>query len=247
MLLVSTRLPGDLPMPRADWALFLDLDGTLLDFAPRPDAVTVPASLAPALLAGASALSGALAVVSGRDIATLDALLHPARVPAAGSHGAELRIGAEAAVIRHAPPIPAALVAAAAAEAAARGLHLETKPVSLVLHYREAPERAAGAEAAMSRLAALAGPAYEILPAALALELRPRGFDKGRAVAALMATPPFAGRRPFFLGDDVTDRQGIAAARALGGDGALVGTDIAARPADVRAWLAALPALLGQA
>lgn len=236
----------DLPIPADDWALFLDLDGTLIDFAPTPDAARAPAGLATALRDAARALDGALAIVSGREIAAIDRLLAPARLPAAGCHGGELRPCPDCPVARHAPPLDPALVAEAAALAAAEGLHLEVKATGLALHVRACPDREPAALALALHLAARAGAAYEVLAGVLVREIRPRGFDKGRAVRALMAAPPFAGRRPLFLGDDVTDRDGIAAARALGGTGMLLGHDTPAGPAEVRAWLAALPQALGR-
>ncbi len=235
-----------LPPPQHDWGLFLDLDGTLIDFAPTPSAASAPAGLATALEKASAALGGALAIVSGREITAIDRLVSPARLAAAGCHGGELRPCPDCAVVRHAPPLDPALVAEAAALAEAEGLHLEVKATGLALHVRACPDREAAAHALARHLAARAGEGYEVLPGILVWELRPRGFDKGRAVRALMQASPFAGRRPFFLGDDVTDRDGIAAARALGGDGMLLGHDTPAGPAQVRAWLAALPRALGQ-
>lgn len=235
-----------LPIPGHDWALFLDLDGTLIDFAPTPSAARAPETLPSALLKAAAALGGALAIVSGREIAAIDRLLAPARLAAAGCHGGEIRACPDCVVSRHAPPLDPALVAEAAALAEAEGLHLEVKATGLALHVRACPDREAAAHALALHLAARAGPGYEVLPGALVREIRPRGFDKGRAVRALMEPPPFAGRRPLFLGDDVTDRDGIAAARALGGEGILLGHDTPAGPAEVRAWLAALPEALAR-
>lgn len=239
------QAPG-LPRPDGDWALFLDLDGTLIDFAPRPEAARAPSDLAGQLLAAEAALGGALAILSGRPVAMIDRLLAPARLAAAGCHGAELRALPAGPAQRLTPGPDAGLQAAAAALAAAEGLHLEVKPAGLVLHYRGRPDRAAAARAAAQRLLEAAGPEFEILPAVLAFELRPRGFHKGMALRTLMAAPPFRGRRPVFIGDDVTDLDGIAAARALGGAGLLLGRDAAAGPAEMRAWLAALPGALGR-
>ncbi len=241
----SSRLE-ELPPPCSDWALFLDLDGTLIDFAPTPSAARAPAGLASALRDAAAALEGALAIVSGREISAIDRLLAPARLAAAGCHGGELRHCPDCAVLRQAPPLDPALVAEATALAEAEGLHLEVKATGLALHVRVCPDREAAAHALALHLAARAGSDYEVLPGEMVREIRPRGFDKGRAVRALMEASPFAGRRPFFLGDDVTDRDGIAAARALGGDGVLLGCDTAAGPAEVRAWLSALPKALAR-
>ncbi len=235
-----------LPRPDAGWALFLDLDGTLIDFAPTPEAATAPPELPDLLRAAEAALGGALAIVSGRAVETIDRLLAPARLVAAGCHGAELRAVAAGVAQRLAPAPSEALRDAAAAIAQDAGLHLETKPSGLVLHYRATPGRAAEARRAAAALLAEAGPDFEILPAAMAFELRPRGFDKGMALRTLMAGAPFHGRRPVFIGDDVTDRDGIAAARTLGGTGVLLGHDVSGGPAEMRAWLAALPEAIGR-
>jgi trehalose 6-phosphate phosphatase len=235
-----------LPRPDAGWALFLDLDGTLIDFAPTPEAARAPPEL-PALLRDAeAALGGALAIVSGRAVEMIDRLLAPARLVAAGCHGAELRARHAGVAQRLAPAPSDAVRDAAASLARSAGLHLETKPCGLVLHYRTAPGLAAEARRAAAALLAEAGPDFEILPAVMAYELRPRGFDKGMALRTLMAGAPFSGRRPVFIGDDVTDRDGIAAARALGGDGVLLGHDVPGGPAEMRAWLAALPEAIGR-
>lgn len=244
MSCTDTQPPGQapgLPRPDRDWALFLDLDGTLIDFAPRPDAAFAPRGLADALLAAAAALGGAVAIVSGRPVGVIDGLLAPARLPAAGCHGAELRVMATGPTQRMVPAPSARLLGAGEAIAAASGLLLETKPSGLALHYRATPDRAREARDAAEALLAEAGPEYELMPAVLAFELRPRGFDKGMAVRTLMGAAPFAGRRPVFVGDDITDLDGIAAASAMGGAGVLLGRDAEAGPAEVRAWLAALP------
>lgn len=233
-----------LPRPSHDWALFLDLDGTLIDIAPRPDAVRAEPDLPPSLIAASDALGGALAIVSGRPVDFIDALLAPARLPAAGSHGAELRRSAEASTLFQAQPPADDVVRHAETESLRLGLHLERKPSGIVLHFRQHPALESAARLLIAELASLAGPAFEILPASMAFELRPHGYDKGSAVRALMRALPFAGRRPFFIGDDVTDDHGIEAARALGGGGMRLGVHVDAGPPDVRAWLASLPRLL---
>ena len=228
------------PEIEAGWALFLDLDGTLLDIASRPDAVVVPAGLTGALAGAAARLGGALAVVSGRARATVDALLAPLTLPGGFGHGAELRdaagrLGEPGAVPAPPPHWARALEAFAATRP---GLLLECKPHGLALHYRAAPDHAAAARAALAAVAAEAARDFELLPAHMAFEIRPRVATKARAVAALMVSPPFRGRRPVFVGDDVTDEDGMAEARRRGGFGLHVGRDFAGGPAEVRAWLA---------
>lgn len=228
--------PPTLP-PAPLSALLLDLDGTLLDFAPTPQAVLVPPDLPASLARLARRLDGALAIITGRPVAQVEALL-PGLVPViAGEHGAALRPAPDAPEIRaRAPNLPPGWLARA--ESAARGHPgslLEIKPASLVLHFRGAPAAGAPFGALLAELAAEA-PGFHLVEGAMAWELRPRGIDKGGALRAILDLPAFAGRRPVFIGDDVTDQDAIAAARALGGVGLLVAESFGT-PEAVRAWL----------
>ncbi|MBR0683492.1 trehalose-phosphatase [Roseomonas eburnea] len=227
------------PEIEAGWALFLDLDGTLLDIAPEPDAVVVPATL-PGTLAGLSArLGGALAIVSGRARGNVDRLLAPLALPGGFGHGAELRdADGRPAETDSMPPLPDDWPAHLSRFVERRpGLILERKPHGLALHFRAVPEYGAAVRAIMEDLVSEAV-GFMLLPAHMAFEIRPRAATKARAVEALMATPPFRGRRPVFVGDDVTDEDGMAAARRFGGFGLHVGRDFTGGPAEVRAWLA---------
>jgi len=218
-------------------ALLLDLDGTLLDFAPRPDAVHLPHSLRSDLTFLYGALGGALAIVTGRRLDDVDGLLAPLRLPVAAEHGGELRRTPDGQVTRqHAAKLPPGWDLAAREFAAAdpRLVH-EAKSAGFVLHYRLAPDRGDTALAFLRKLIAETD-GFEILSAAQAWELRPCGVDKGNAVRALMKEPSFAGRIPIFIGDDVTDEDAIAAAQAMGGNGLRV-ADAFGSPAAVRAWL----------
>lgn len=225
-------------------AVFLDVDGTLLDFAPRPDAVSVPPPLRDTLQALHRRLGGAVALVSGRPLGVLDALFHPLRLPGAGMHGLERRNGGRS---TPAPPVPDALARVrdeARAFAAERpGTLIEDKGTGIGLHWRNAPEHGGAmrgfAETALARL-----PGYRLQHGDHVAELRPDGADKGDAIAALLAEPPFRGRRPLFVGDDLTDEHGFAVVNARDGISVLVGDrePSAARhglrdTAAVHAWL----------
>lgn len=241
--MTTPRPPSALPGPTdviSRAALLLDLDGTLLDLAPRPDAVAPAPGLLDHLARLHAALGGALAVVTGRRLDDLDRILHPLVLPAAAEHGAALRPTPGQAARRAAvAAAPAAWRAAAEAFVAAHpGTLLEPKTAGFVLHYRLAPAHGPAARALMQGFAG-AGQGFGLLRADHAWELRPEGIHKGIAVRALMAAPPFAGRLPLFIGDDVTDEDGIAAAEALGGQGFLV-PDSFGSPAAVRTWLATL-------
>lgn len=218
-------------------ALLLDVDGTLLDFAPAPEAVVVPPGLLATLHRIKMDLGGALGVISGRAIEPVDRLLGDAPYAVAGEHGGAIRHAPGGPIERPAlPAAPGAWVEAAEQAAAAHpGARVETKARGFVLHYRGAPHAGPGFGALLCRL--LAGSvAFELLDGNMAWEVRPRGADKGTALAALMARAPFAGRLPVFIGDDVTDHDAIRMARAMGGAGLLV-ADTFGDPAGVRAWL----------
>ena len=222
---MSTELSRNpLPSPphvAPDWALFLDVDGTLLDFADTPEGVQVPAHLQATLTALHRRLDGALALVSGRALAQLDALFAPLVLPAAGLHGLELRDSG-----LHAHPRPVAIegVLAAARGLAAKypGALVEDKGIAFALHWRTAPDAEEPLhEFATSALIEL--PGYHLLPGNGVLELRLDGTHKGEAVLALLSSPPFKGRRPVFVGDDITDEDGFVAVTRHGGFGVLVG------------------------
>lgn len=232
-------LPGLPPADRA--ALLLDMDGTLLDIAPRPDAVVVPPGLIADLRSLRARTGGALAVITGRPIAEIDALLGDAPAAVAGEHGAAIRFAPGGTVERAPLPQPPADWLAEAERLVARhpGAMLERKQRGFVLHYRAAPEAGAALRAGLDAIVAPGAGRFELMPASMAWEVRPRGVDKGVALRALMRRPPFAGRLPVFLGDDVTDEDGIRAARELGGAGFRV-PEVFGDAAGVRAWLAEL-------
>jgi trehalose 6-phosphate phosphatase len=223
-------------------AVFLDFDGTLVEIAQRPDAIAVPPGLPALLEAVAAVTGGATALLSGRTIGDLDAFLAPARLAAAGGHGAELRRSPSSPLERHAAPgVPAAWLAVAEALALSRpGAILERKPAGFTLHARACPDALGPFRDALAALVA-EDARFALLDAHMAVEVRPARADKGAALAALMAAPPFAGRVPVFVGDDVTDEDAIAAARAHGGIGLRV-AEAFGDPAGVRAWLGAIAA-----
>jgi trehalose 6-phosphate phosphatase len=219
-------------------ALLLDMDGTLIDLAPTPDAVVVEPGLTEALHALRGALDGALAVVTGRPIETVDRLLGNAPGAVAGEHGGAIRLTASAAIQRPDMPAPPAvwLEAARALAEAFPGALLETKARGFALHYRLAPAAGPVFRAVLSALVD-GVPGFQLLPAHELWEVRPLGTDKGSAVEALMQHAPFAGRLPVFIGDDVTDEDGMRACRRLGGAGFRVDAAFGT-PAAVRDWLA---------
>jgi trehalose 6-phosphate phosphatase len=229
------------PAIESDWALFLDFDGTLLDLAPTPSAVVVPDGLREVLSRLRGRLQGALAIVTGRPIEEIDALLAPLILPVAGNHGASARLGDGAPrLLAPVAALPADWVARARAACAGwPGTIVEPKPFSLAVHFRQAPAHGPDVWHLLSDLAADHAADYEVLTAHAAFELRSRHASKALAIERLMALPPFQGRVPVFIGDDVTDESGRAAARRLGGIGLDVAASFAGSAARVRAWLAA--------
>lgn len=201
-------------------SLFLDFDGTLVEIAPRPDAVAVDARLRDLIGALTKRFDGRIAIVSGRGAAEIEALFGGLECPIVGSHGAELRGVAHADM----PERPAALDEVAARfdalATALPGLVVEIKPLGVGLHYRGVPAAEPEARALAEELAATTG--LTLQRGKMVFELRAPG-DKGRAIAALMGAMPFAGSRPVFLGDDLTDEPGFATVARLGGAGVLVG------------------------
>jgi len=242
-----------LPPPRADIAaiaLFVDVDGTLLDIAARPDAVIVDARLPATLKRLKERLDGALAPISGRPLREIDALLGLGGA-AAGLHGAELRGPKDAtlaAPILHEGLGPARKRAVEAAASIA-GVLVEDKGGAIALHYRAAPDAELDVRRAAIAMLDAAGDGYELLHGKCVIELKPANADKGAALAALMRIAPFAGRTPWMIGDDATDEDAFAEVNAERGVSIVVGPrrPTAARyalagPAAARAWLAALAA-----
>ena len=227
-----------LPRIGPEHAVFLDIDGTLIDLAPTPDAVVVPPELPGTLRALRARLGGAVAVISGRKMADIDRLIGP-DFAAAAEHGGILRNAAG--VVTYTARRPAkydewlAILQAGAADMP--GVLVEVKQFNLVVHYRLAPEREAQVRRLVEALVAGADD-VTLLPAHCAWELKAKGGDKGAALAALMRQPPFMGRVPIFVGDDVTDEPAMAQADALGGAGLHVGRDFAGETRAVREWLA---------
>lgn len=239
---------GSLPRTADGWAIFLDFDGTLVDIAVTPSEVNVPQEL-PRLLSRVQARAGgALAILTGRPIAVIDKLLAPLQLPMGGIHGAEVRFP-DGEIVRAEPS--AALVEMRSRLqnfiARHRGLLLEDKGIALAIHYRARPDLRHEVEEELSRMAdeAVDLAAQE---GKMVVELRPALGVKDEGLRALLARPPFQGRRPIAIGDDRTDEPMFAAANEERGMSVLVGpkrpdTNAGLRlssPANVRDWLAGL-------
>jgi len=237
-----------------DWALFCDVDGTLLHIAETPDAVRVSDRLRRAIEGIARCLDGAVALISGRRIDDLDRLFAPLRLPTAGLHGLERRDGAGR-QHRLADPTDMEPLRPALREfaEATPGVLLEDKGATLALHYRRVPARAEAARDLVTRLTAGRLDRLRVLDGKMVIEIKPRIAHKGEAIAAFLREPPFLGRRPVFLGDDVTDEDGFRVVNDHGGLTVRVGEDgrtqACRRLANVDAvlvWLEALPGALAE-
>lgn len=235
-----------LPTAGSPWALFLDVDGTLLDFNNDPRAVHVSGTLLALLHALHAALDGALALVSGRELDDLDGLFDRPHWAAAGLHGLQLHRAdgsfRRITVAREQQTMMRQATTALAARFA--GVQLEDKQIAVALHCRRAPEQFAPLhDAAVELIAQL--PGYELQPGNLVIEFKPADMDKGRAVIELLGNPPFAGRLPVYLGDDLTDEHAFVSIQKKHGIGVLIGSPRPTHasfslpsPAAVEAWLA---------
>lgn len=228
-------------------ALLLDVDGTLIDIGPSPFEVDVPETLRAALARLINLTDGALALVSGRPIRDLDTLFAPLKLPAIGGHGAETRLHRDETPQRIAD-LPASLreylVSAVTPDPR---LAYEDKGYSVALHFRKAPEHEAHLRSHVEKgLAIYPKEKIEVLPGKAMLEVKRHGISKGAAVRALMSKAPFGGRKPVFVGDDVTDESVFAVMPELGGESFSVSRSFAgvpyvfAEPADVRRALVRL-------
>ena len=241
-MLEEQQLPPP-PALKDDAALFLDVDGTLLEFASRPDAVHQPPQLRDWLAHISERLQGALALVSGRPLSELDLLFAPREFPAAGLHGQQFRGAVATQPVSHGDALATLRHEAWLLAERHPGVLVEDKGANLALHWRAAPDAATSMTAlAQSHLPRL--PGYRLQPGDHVIELVPADVDKGRAVHTLLNEAPFRGRTPVFVGDDLTDEFGFAAAHAAGGWSVLVGEREPsqaqyqlASPSAVHAWL----------
>lgn len=203
-------------------SFFLDVDGTLLGFRERPEDVVADSALLDLLRTLRERSDGALALVSGRMISDLDRIVAPLELPAGGVHGAELRFADGRREAAAGTAIAVVRDAAAAFVAANPGLRLEDKGgAAIALHYRQAPDLAGELRAFLDRT--VTDPALAIQHGKMVAEVKPAGCHKGKAIEALMAAPPFAGRAPLFMGDDLTDEHGFGTVNELGGVSIKVG------------------------
>jgi trehalose 6-phosphate phosphatase len=244
------RMKQPPPPPALDWCLFLDVDGTLIELADTPSQAETDAEIKLLLREVAERLGGAVALVSGRRISTLDALFAPMKLPAAGLHGVERR--KSDGTIQGASFVDSQLDRARAAMKilvdAHPGTLLEDKDRTIAVHYRMAPQFEQTVRESVLSVAKQLGSNYHIQAGKMMFEIKPRGFSKATAIQAFMKESPFSGRRPVFVGDDFTDQDGFGMVQAHGGISIGVGDRVQgqyylADVAAVRAWLKHIAAL----
>jgi len=236
---------GQPPAAQLDWGYFLDVDGTLIEFANTPDAVHVDEALLGLVSRLHQDCGGALALVSGRALLDLEWRLGCLKLPMAGQHGLER---CDAAGRMHVHGAPTAAIAAIRLRLQPFLEHhpdllLEDKGLALAVHYRQAPALAGSLHRLLRRLIEAADEPLQLQKGKRVVEVKPMGFDKGTAIEEYLAEPPFQGRLPVFIGDDATDEHGFAVVNRLRGLSVKVGggptqaryrlPDVAA----VRAWL----------
>lgn len=234
-----------LPFSRKSTALLLDIDGTLLDFAPTPREVWVDPDLLETLKSLYASLDGAVAFVSGRSVADIDLIFSPLLLPAVGGHGAEFRPDIESSDGATPPPLPKTIKREfALISKLGRGVLIEDKGYALALHYRLAPEKGPAVIEAVGKIRELLPPdAVEVMHGKFVVEIKPAGLTKASGVRALMHEPAFAGRKPIFIGDDITDETVFPVIPDYHGRCFSVGRQIRGTdgwfedPTAVRAWL----------
>jgi trehalose 6-phosphate phosphatase len=240
-------MAASIPAIAPNWALFFDVDGTLLDYASRPEDVVVPDSLRRTLAGLSDALDGAVALVSGRMLDDVDRLFAPLKLPVAGQHGAEGRRNGSRQVF--APPSTAlgAILAQVQVFAARHpAIRIENKGLSAQVNFRRDLSQREALGALLAEAIVATGADFQLYAGHDGYDIKPRGVNKGSVMDWFMAAPPFTGRVPVFIGNDRTDEDGFAAALARGGLAIKVGLeDIPthaplrmATPSELGEWLA---------
>ena len=235
------------PAP-GEFSLFFDVDGTLIDIAPHPDDVVVSPALVLDLRSALSRFGGAVALISGRTVGNLDLLFAPLRMPASGVHGAEFRFEPDGMIETLGLGLPTAVwEQLMVLLAGLPGVLVENKTYSFAVHYRATPHLRGDLEATLAGfIASHADLGLKLMPGHYVFELKPPAINKGAAISRFLEVPEFRGRRPIFLGDDVTDQAGFDMVLAHGGFAYSVGAPASgvsghfANPATVREWLSSI-------
>ena len=249
----ASNLPPPVHANARRWALFLDVDGSLVEYAEAPDTVSIPREAVSLLEDLSDLLDGAMAILSGRRLSDIDRMTAPLILPAGGLHGVERRC-ADGTLLRRVPDADAqACMRERCGELARRHPKavLEDKGSCIALHYRHTPELEAALREGADWVVEGCRGSYEVQPGVCVFELKPVGSDKGSALNHFLREPPFAGRVPVAVGDDHTDEHAFEAASAAGGFGVCVGPRVShgasyvlPGPRDVLEWLGELRAAM---
>lgn len=223
-------------------ALFLDIDGTILDIAPTAHDVVVPKTLVDSLDRLQHKLNGALAFLSGRTIQDIDRLFAPLRFPCAGAHGAEWRLSSGGPINSIAPLSESLRMKISGTFANMAGVRVEDKGYTIAVHYRQSPELAEKIKKALGEHIDQSEIPLTLIPGRKVFEIAMPSHNKGQALERFIKTAPFKNRRPVFLGDDITDIAAMGACLKNGGIAARIGNSKAnlnafANPEAVRRWI----------
>lgn len=216
---------NQIPAALSSWAYFLDVDGTLMEFSPTPDTARLERPTLELLARLRHVTDGALALVSGRTLADLERRFGALSIPCCGQHGLERRDSDGRLHVHKAPSASKEAIQLALTPILARyrGLMLEDKGLSLSLHYRHAPRQAAHVHGLMRRLVSEAGPGLQLQAGKFVVEVKPSGVDKGSAIREYLSEPPFLGRCPIYIGDDLSDEHAFQTVNRVGGISIKVG------------------------
>ncbi len=220
-------------------ALFLDFDGTLVDIAPTPNSIHVPVDLPQLVTRLHKALGGTLCIVSGRNMSDIQHYINDKSIDVMAEHGAVSRFEGRKISSQNVWPL-SWQNHLLAVEECLPNLVVERKITAVALHYRQQPELEAKAVRLAELLRGHAPNDYMVVNNNMTTEIRRNNIDKGVAITAAMKSPRYAGKRPIFIADDITDIPGFEAVRKLGGLALHVGVDFAGQTANVRRWLSRL-------
>ncbi|MEP7454977.1 trehalose-phosphatase [Phyllobacterium sp. SB3] len=251
-LIIKSEKTGVLPISLHEWAVFLDIDGTLIDLASTPTGIVIPEELPAQLKALSGLVDGAMALVTGRSVESVDSMFAPYQCTVAGMHGSEVR-GPSGNISRK-------MIDRTALDQARQELEkltsrwpqtiIEDKGLAIAMHYRLVPEAERAVQATMSTIHSRLGEGWKLQSGKMVVELLPSGTDKGSAIADFMSMPPFKGKKPLAIGDDLTDEAMFHFVNASNGCSVRVGEALFQSDAqhkvqsasEVRTWIAAMTA-----
>jgi trehalose 6-phosphate phosphatase len=212
------------PVSEPSWSLFFDFDGTLVDIAGRPDAVSVPPELGAMLSQLANRVGGALAIITGRRISEIDGMLSPFRLDVAGVHGAELRIARDITGSHPSNEKLSRVIKQIYQRFAKAGLLVENKQFAVAVHWRLQPSYEPAVLSFMADAANALGEGYRVQLGKAVAEIVPASSSKSKVIESILAMPVYRNRKPVFFGDDLTDENGFKFVNGAGGISVRIGS-----------------------